>query len=171
MRARHRRAPVAKARYYGLASGGANQLPAAAARAFTPSPDRPPGPRPSTELLISSRRCDPGTLPPDVRPQCECAATFCRASMRHACPFCIFRNKKEVKICRATVACGTLIENWMNYHGVAVWIIKRIFPRYLFVRCLNEINAHLNMGHTFLLHLICYITYMCMCMIENIKNT
>lgn len=34
---RHRRAPFAKARYSGLASGGANQLPAAA-RAFTPSP-------------------------------------------------------------------------------------------------------------------------------------
>ncbi|CAB3229795.1 unnamed protein product [Arctia plantaginis] len=37
---------VAKARYYGLASGGANQLPAAAERAFTPlrlSPLHTPG--------------------------------------------------------------------------------------------------------------------------------
>ncbi|KAJ0171541.1 hypothetical protein K1T71_013091 [Dendrolimus kikuchii] len=42
---------VAKARYYGLASGGANQLPVAAARAFTPLPptaptSNAPGPHP-----------------------------------------------------------------------------------------------------------------------------
>lgn len=37
---------VAKARYYGLASGGANQLPAAAARAFTPPPPLPHVARP-----------------------------------------------------------------------------------------------------------------------------
>ncbi|KAF9797679.1 hypothetical protein SFRURICE_017874 [Spodoptera frugiperda] len=97
MRARHRRAPVAKARYYGLASGGANQLPAAAARAFTPSPDRPPGPRPSTELLISSRRCDPGTLPPDCSTQVSLLIALLAVSRTAGRgDYCIFTTTMDV---------------------------------------------------------------------------
>ncbi|CAH2057323.1 unnamed protein product, partial [Iphiclides podalirius] len=64
---------VAKARYYGLASGGANQLPAAAARAFTPPPLRRPTVPPSVahpsrrNYLSPARRCQPGTPPPAMR--------------------------------------------------------------------------------------------------------
>lgn len=99
MRARHRRAPVAKARYYGLASGGANQLPAAAARAFTPSsrparlaPDRAQNylsPRAAAILVLCRQTYARNANAPQLFVARSCVMRT------HACPFCIFRNRKK----------------------------------------------------------------------------
>lgn len=120
MRARHRRAPVAKARYYGLASGGANQLPAATARAFTPSPRPPARPAPDrAQNYLSPRAAAILVLCRQTYARnANAPATFCRESMRHACLFCIFRNKKGKNM--SCDCCVWAADRELNYHGVDV---------------------------------------------------